>query len=51
LRRPFVIAAPIPIGRISEPMEQASIVAFLLSGAAGFVVGAAIAADGGATAH
>jgi meso-butanediol dehydrogenase/(S,S)-butanediol dehydrogenase/diacetyl reductase len=41
----------IPIGRISEPMEQASMVAFLLSDAASFVVGSVIAADGGATAR
>lgn len=41
----------IPIGRISEPMEQANMVAFLLSDAASFVVGSVIAADGGATAR
>lgn len=45
------IGKTIPIGRISEPMEQANIVAFLLSDAASFIVGSAIAADGGATAR
>lgn len=45
------IGAEIPIGRVSEPLEQANVVAFLLSDAASFVIGAAISADGGSTAR
>lgn len=45
------IGAEIPIGRVSEPLEQANVVAFLLSDAASFIIGAAISADGGATAR
>ncbi len=45
------IGKTIPIGRVSEPTEQANIVAFLLSDAASFIVGSSIAADGGATAR
>ena len=39
----------IPIGRVSEPFEQASAVAFLLSDAASFITGAVLSADGGST--
>lgn len=39
-----------PIGRIGTPQEIAELAAFLLSDAAGFITGAAIAVDGGFTA-
>lgn len=38
---------PVPLGRVGEPAEIAEVVAFLLSDAARYVTGAAIAADGG----
>ncbi|KRB80954.1 hypothetical protein ASE00_16595 [Sphingomonas sp. Root710] len=53
LRSPEVrqaVAAGHPIGRISQPGETAETVAWLLSDAASFVAGAAIAIDGGYTA-
>jgi len=48
LRR--VIETAHPIGRIGRPCEIAETAAFLLSDAAGFITGAAIAVDGGFTA-
>jgi NAD(P)-dependent dehydrogenase (short-subunit alcohol dehydrogenase family) len=41
----------IPIGRISEPMEQARCIRFLASSDASFVTGAVLSVDGGATAR
>ncbi|MFE3545851.1 glucose 1-dehydrogenase [Nocardia sp. NPDC059177] len=45
------IAALHPIGRIAQPTEIAALCAFLLSGEASFVTGAAVAVDGGFTAQ
>ncbi|CAN5455876.1 SDR family oxidoreductase [soil metagenome] len=39
----------IPIGRVSEPMEQARCIRFLASEDASFVVGAVLSVDGGST--
>jgi NAD(P)-dependent dehydrogenase (short-subunit alcohol dehydrogenase family) len=41
------IAAGIPAGRIGEPREIATAVAFLLSGEASYITGAHLAVDGG----
>jgi NAD(P)-dependent dehydrogenase (short-subunit alcohol dehydrogenase family) len=41
----------LPIGRVSEAAEQARCIRFLASDDASFVVGAALSADGGSTAH
>jgi meso-butanediol dehydrogenase / (S,S)-butanediol dehydrogenase / diacetyl reductase len=43
--------APIPLGRIGEPEEMASIVAFLASDEASYMTGSIVTADGGVTAH
>ncbi|GAA4478864.1 SDR family NAD(P)-dependent oxidoreductase [Rhodococcus olei] len=40
-----------PMGRKAAPGEMATVVAFLLSDEASFMTGAAVAADGGLTAH
>lgn len=44
------LAAQAPAGRVAEPAEIASAVAFLVSDAASFVHGAALSVDGGRTA-
>jgi meso-butanediol dehydrogenase / (S,S)-butanediol dehydrogenase / diacetyl reductase len=44
------IGRTIPIGRVSEPEEQARCIRFLASDEASFVVGAAFSVDGGSTA-
>jgi NAD(P)-dependent dehydrogenase (short-subunit alcohol dehydrogenase family) len=41
----------IPIGRVSEPSEQARCIRFLLSADSSYVTGAVLSADGGSTAH
>jgi NAD(P)-dependent dehydrogenase (short-subunit alcohol dehydrogenase family) len=41
----------LPIGRVSEPEEQARCILFLASDEASYVVGAVLSADGGSTAH
>jgi NAD(P)-dependent dehydrogenase (short-subunit alcohol dehydrogenase family) len=41
----------VPIGRIGQPREVASVVSFLISEAASYVTGAEIVVDGGATAR
>ncbi|MQY30813.1 SDR family NAD(P)-dependent oxidoreductase [Nocardia aurantia] len=45
------VAAMHPLGRISRPEEIAALCAYLLSGEASFVTGAAVAIDGGFTAR
>jgi NAD(P)-dependent dehydrogenase (short-subunit alcohol dehydrogenase family) len=44
------LAAQAPAGRVADPAEIASAVAFLASEAASFVYGAALSVDGGRTA-
>jgi NAD(P)-dependent dehydrogenase (short-subunit alcohol dehydrogenase family) len=44
-------AALAPLGRVGQPEEIAELVGFLLSDRASFITGAAIAADGGASAR
>lgn len=41
------LAAPIPMGRLAQPEEIASGIAFLLSGDAGFITGISLPIDGG----
>jgi 3-oxoacyl-[acyl-carrier protein] reductase len=41
--------AEVPIGRISEPHEVASVVAFLATPAAGYINGINVPVDGGRT--
>ena len=41
------IEASVPLGRVSEPLEVANMVAFLLSDEAGFLTGEDITVDGG----
>jgi NAD(P)-dependent dehydrogenase (short-subunit alcohol dehydrogenase family) len=50
---PTVISGtwPHPMKRVAQPEEIASFVAYLLSGEASFVTGAALAVDGGWTAQ
>lgn len=43
------MAKAYPLGRVAEPEEVASVIAFLASGAASFVTGAIIPVDGGYT--
>ena len=44
------MAKEIPLGRVGEADEAANVIAFLLSGAAGFVTGSSVNLDGGASA-
>ena len=39
----------IPVGRMAEPVEIASLMLYLATDAAAFITGAALIADGGAT--
>jgi meso-butanediol dehydrogenase / (S,S)-butanediol dehydrogenase / diacetyl reductase len=42
---------PIPLGRMGQPEEMASVIAFLASDEASYMTGSIITADGGVTAH
>lgn len=42
---------PIPLGRMGQPKEMASVIAFLASDEASFMTGSIVTADGGVTAH
>jgi len=42
---------PIPLGRMGQPEEMASVIAFLASDEASYMTGSIITADGGITAH
>jgi meso-butanediol dehydrogenase/(S,S)-butanediol dehydrogenase/diacetyl reductase len=42
---------PIPLGRMGQPSEMASVIAFLASDEASYMTGSIITADGGITAH
>lgn len=44
------IVAKVPLGRVAEPSEVASVICFLLSEGAGYVTGAYVVVDGGMTA-
>jgi NAD(P)-dependent dehydrogenase (short-subunit alcohol dehydrogenase family) len=44
------LRSTIPLGRLADPAEIASLVAYLASGGSSFVNGASIAIDGGTTA-
>jgi NAD(P)-dependent dehydrogenase (short-subunit alcohol dehydrogenase family) len=41
------IAAAVPMGRVGQPEEIATVIAFLLSDQASYVTGAHLAVDGG----
>jgi NAD(P)-dependent dehydrogenase (short-subunit alcohol dehydrogenase family) len=48
---PPEVVASHPLGRVAEPREIAGVIAFLASPLAGFMTGAIVMADGGATAR
>jgi len=47
IRGPMTGAARIPLGRVADPLEVASVILFLGSSAASYVTGQILAADGG----
>ena len=49
--RASALVGSIPLGRVGQPAEIASVIGFLLSDDASFITGQVVVADGGVTAQ